>query len=443
MIDATHDPRLTSWVESANDPASDFPIQNLPFGVYRPAAAAAARTGVAIGNQVLDIAAALQLGLFERESERAARACGETLNELMRLGAAAWTALRKRVSELLRADGALGERAAKRSETLLRGQSEVVMQLPARVANYSDFYAFLAHATNVGAMMRPDNPLLPNYKWMPIGYHGRASSIVVSGTPVTRPQGQTKTDDAAVPRFGPSARLDYELEVGLFVGPGNALGQPIPIGEAGARLFGVCLLNDWSARDVQAWEYQPLGPFLSKSFATSTAPWIVTVDALSPFRRSARLRPPGDPQPLPHLSDQNDQAHGAFGISLDVYLQSRLMRERGHAPQRLSRGSFADMYWTPAQIIAHHASNGCNLLPGDLLGSGTVSGDAKESRGCLLELTGRGSEPITLASGESRRFLEDGDIVTLRGSCERDGYRRIGFGECSGEILPAHTTPNV
>ena len=435
MIDATHDPALVSWVESANDPATDFPIQNLPFGVFRPADGGEGRTGVAVGDQILAVGEAHRLGLFEGAPEGAAAVCGEALNALMGLGASAWNGMRQRLSEMLREDTALGARAAKEAKSILRPQRDVVMQLPARVGNYSDFYASLAHATNVGSMMRPDNPLLPNYKWVPIGYHGRASSIVVSGTPVKRPQGQTKADDSPAPRFGPSTRLDYELEVGLFVGPGNHVGSPIPIAEAGAHIFGLCLLNDWSARDIQAWEYQPLGPFLSKSFATSISPWVVTTAALSPFRTPAPSRSPDDPQPLPYLSDEHDRSQGACDIGLEVYLQSRAMRERGLAAQRLSRVSFAGMYWTPAQLIAHHSSNGCNLLPGDVLGSGTVSGDAKDSRGCLLELTWRGSEPIALASGETRRFLEDGDIVTLRGGCERQGYRRIGFGECSGEVV--------
>lgn len=439
MIDATHDPALTSWVDSANDPLTDFPIQNLPIGVFHSQAGAIgqARTGVAIGDKVLDLTAALRQGLFEEESLAAARLCGESLNALMSQGPRVWGALRQRVSEMLRADSALGDRASKEAKSLLWDQGDVFMQVPATIANYSDFYAFVAHATNVGSMMRPDNPLLPNYKWVPIGYHGRASSIVVSGTPVRRPRGQTKSDEAAAPRFGPAARLDYELEVGVFIGGGNQLGAPIPIAEAGSRIFGLCLLNDWSARDIQAWEYQPLGPFLSKSFATSVSPWIVTTAALAPFRRAVRPRHPGDPQALPYLSDADDSTHGAFDIALEVYIQSRQMRERGLEPQRLSRASFADMYWTPAQLLAHHTSNGCNVLAGDLLGSGTVSGDGEDSRGCLLELTWRGSEPISLASGETRRFLEDGDVVTLRGSCERDGYRRIGFGECAGEIRPA------
>lgn len=439
MIDATHDPALVSWVESANDPATDFPIQNLPFGIFlsQLGGIGMTRTGVAIGDKVLDVAAALRQGLFEGEAVPAAQACGQKLNDLMALGTQAWRALRQGLSEMLRANTALGARASKLATSILWAQRDVVMQLPASIGNYSDFYASLAHATNVGSMMRPDNPLLPNYKWVPIGYHGRASSIVLSGTPVKRPHGQTKADDAAAPRFGPSARLDYELEVGLFIGPGNPLGSAVPIAEAGAQLFGLCLLNDWSARDIQAWEYQPLGPFLSKSFATSISPWIVTTDALSPFRAPAFARPEGDPQPLPYLSDATDAAQGAFDIGLEVYLQSRAMRERGLAAQRVSRASFAGMYWTPAQLIAHHTGNGCNLMPGDVLGSGTVSGADKDARGCLLELTWRGSEPIVLASGETRRFLEDGDIVTLKGSAERAGYRRIGFGECSGEVVAA------
>ncbi len=442
MIDATHDPQIVSWVESANHPETEYPPQNLPFGVFRRSGGGegTGRTGVAVGEMIVDVAEARRLGFFDGEAEQAAAACGASLNVLMALGARAWTALRRRLSELLRADTAPGKRAAALARDLLVPQAEVVMQLPARIGNYSDFYASLAHATNVGSMFRPDNPLLPNYKWVPIGYHGRASSIVVSGTPLRRPAGQSKADQALAPTFGPSNRLDYELEVGLFIGPGNALGTPVPIAEAGTHLFGVCLLNDWSARDIQAWEYQPLGPFLAKNFATSISPWIVTVNALAPFRVPLRERSADDPPPppLPYLDDPIDREHGAFDVALEVHLQSRVMRDRGLAPVRLSRSTLASMYWSPAQLIAHHASNGCNLMPGDLLGSGTVSGEAKGERGCLLELTWRGAEPIKLPSGEARGFLEDGDVVTLRGSCERAGFRRIGFGECSGEILPAN-----
>lgn len=439
MIDATHDPQIVSWVESAHDQASDFPPQNLPFGAFRRSGTGNVRTGVAVGDMIVDIAEGQRLGLFAGEPEAAAAACSDTLNGLMALGSQAWTVLRRRLSELLRADTLLGKRAAAVERELLVPQDDAVMQLPVRIGDYSDFYASLSHASNVGSMLRPDNPLLPNYKWVPIGYHGRASSIVVSGTPVRRPAGQSKGETETAPTFGPSNRLDYEVEVGLFIGPGNALGAPVPIAEAGAQLFGVCLLNDWSARDIQAWEYQPLGPFLAKNFATSISPWIVTANALAPFRVPSRVRAPADPQPLAYLDDPLDREHGAFDIALEAHLQSRLMAERGLAPQRLSRSTFATMYWTPAQLITHHASNGCNLRPGDLLGSGTVSGDAKDARGCLLELTWRGTEPITLPSGETRRFLEDGDSVTLRASCERAGFRRIGFGQCSGEVLPAYT----
>jgi fumarylacetoacetase len=437
VIDATHDMQLMSWVESANDIRTDFPPQNLPIGVYRRGAGER-RVGVGIGEMILDVGEARKLGLLDGDAADAAVVCRGRLNDLMALGRSHWNALRGKLSELVRADTALGKRAAAKADALLVPQGDVVMHLPAHIGDYTDFYASITHATNVGSMFRPDNPLLPNYKWVPIGYHGRASSIVVSGTPVRRPSGQTKGDQAVSPTFGPSARLDYELEVGLFVGPGNALGTPVPISEAGAQIFGLCLLNDWSARDIQAWEYQPLGPFLAKNFATSISPWIVTTAALAPFRAPRSDRATDDPQPLAYLDDPRDRAEGAFDVTLEVYLQSRAMHEQAQAPVRLSRASLADMYWTPAQLLAHHASNGCNLVPGDLLGSGTVSGAAKDARGCLLELTWRGSEPITLPSGEVRRFLEDGDIVTLKGFCERPGFRRIGFGECVGEVIPTN-----
>ncbi|HJU73925.1 MAG TPA: fumarylacetoacetase [Gemmatimonadaceae bacterium] len=437
MIDHTHDPGLTSWIDSANDPATDFPPQNLPLGVFRHAGSSEGRSGVAIGTMIVDLMEARRLELLDGEAARIAAACGDALNVLMSLGPGASSALRRQLSELVRADTERGNRAAAVADHLLVAQRDAVMQLPAHIGDYTDFYASIDHATNVGSMMRPDNPLLPNYKWVPIGYHGRASSIVPSGTPVRRPRGQIHSEQVNAPSFSPSQRLDYELEIGLFVGQGNSLGTPIGIHDAGSHIFGLCLLNDWSARDIQVWEYQPLGPFLSKSSATSVSPWIVTCEALAPFRAPARERPGDDPQPLPYLDDPKDREQGAFDITLEVYLQSRDMRARGMAPQRLSQSRFTTMYWTAAQLIAHHTSNGCNLRPGDLLGSGTVSGASREARGCLLELTWRGSEPVTLASGETRRFLEDGDVVTLRGFCERPGYRRIGFGECTGEILTA------
>jgi fumarylacetoacetase len=313
-------------------------------------------------------------------------------------------------------------------------QSEAEMGLPAAVGDYTDFYASVFHATNVGRMLRPDNPLLPNYKWMPIGYHGRASSLLVSGTAVRRPGGQTAPRGDGPPEVGPSRSLDYELEVGAFLGPGNALGSPIPIAEAEAHVFGLCLVNDWSARDVQRWEYQPLGPFLSKSFATSLSPWVVTLEALAPFRVPALARPEGDPDPLPHLRDEDDQARGGVDLRLEVLLSSETMRREERAPVSVSRSNLRDLYWTLAQMVTHHSSNGCNLRPGDLVASGTVSGPETENRGCLLERTWRGEEPFTLPTGEERRFLEDGDEVILRGHCEREGYARIGFGECRGLI---------
>jgi fumarylacetoacetase len=311
------------------------------------------------------------------------------------------------------------------------------MLLPAQIGDYTDFYASVHHATNVGSMFRPDNPLLPNYKWLPIGYHGRASSIVASGTPVRRPSGQSTTPGAQSPTFGPSRSLDYEMELGGFVAIGNPLGEPVPLDRAEDHLFGFCLVNDWSARDMQSWEYQPLGPFLAKSFATTVSPWVVTTEALEPFRAPAFPRPAGDPAPLPYLSSERNASTGGLDIVVEVHLATSRMRDQGVAPMRVSRGRAADLYWTPAQMLAHHTSNGCGLRPGDLLGTGTISGPTKESRGCLLELTWRGAEPLTLPTGETRKFLEDGDEVIMRGYCEREGAVRIGFGECRGVVLPA------
>jgi fumarylacetoacetase len=305
---------------------------------------------------------------------------------------------------------------------------------PIAVGDYTDFYASVHHATNVGSMFRPDNPLLPNYKWVPIGYHGRASSLVPSGTPITRPRGQIKDPKADAPTFGASRALDYEMEVGFIVGRGNPLGTPVPVGEAASHLFGLCLVNDWSARDIQTWEYQPLGPFLAKNFATTVSPWVVTLEALEPFRTRAAARPAGDPAPLPYLTDPADQSRGAFDLTVEVWLSSARMRDAGTPPLRVSRARAADLYWTPAQMLAHHTSNGCNLQPGDLLASGTVSGPDRENRGCLLELTWRGAEPLTLPTGETRSFLENGDEVIMRGYAEREGAVRIGFGECRGTV---------
>ena len=435
MINATHNPELRSWVESANVARADFPIQNLPLGVFRDwEGDDSPRVGVAIGDRVLDVSA-LRAGLFEGVARRAAEACAESsLNALMGLEPAAWSALRARLSQLLDAgheDAAANRRAV---EPALTAQKDVEMLLPAEIGDYTDFYASVHHATHVGSMFRPDNPLLPNYKHVPIGYHGRASSVAVSGTPVHRPHGQTKADDADAPSFGPSRMLDYEVEVGAYVGGGNGRGESIPIALAHEHLFGLCLVNDWSARDIQKWEYQPLGPFLAKSFLTSVSPWIVTAEALAPFRAAASRRPQGDPAPLPYLSDLRDQEAGAFCITIETYLETGQMRQAQLAPFLVSRADFREMYWTFGQMLAHHASNGCNLRPGDLIASGTVSGEARESAGCLLERTWRGTEPLALPSGETRRFLEDGDSVVMRAFCEAAGAVRIGFGECRGSV---------
>jgi fumarylacetoacetase len=435
-LDGTHDPKLRSWVDSANDPAQDFPVQNLPLGTFRAEGRGEA-IGIAIGDRVLDLRACLDEGLLTGLPDGILQAAREPrLNGLMARPALEVHMLRHRLSHLLRAGSAqVTARAA--AERVLLKQADVELLLPSSIGDYTDFYASVFHATNVGRMLRPDNPLLPNYKHVPIGYHGRASSVVVSGTPVRRPQGQTEGAAGGPPSFGPSRSLDYELEVGVFVGAGNALGQAVPIAEAEQQVFGLCLLNDWSARDVQKWEYQPLGPFLAKSFATSIGPWVVMREALAPFRVRAFPRPDGDPEPLPYLSDPADRERGGYDVRLEVRLSSRTMRAAGRAPVVLSRSTLSDLYWTPAQMVAHHTSNGCNLRPGDLLGTGTVSGEARESRGCLLELTWRGSEPIALPGGEARRFLEDGDEVVLSGRCEREGFAPLGFGECRGTIVAA------
>ena len=433
-IDATHDPERRSWVESANDGRTDFPIQNLPFGVFRRGGSGeVARVGVAIGSMILDVTAACRLGYFSGDAAAPAKACAApALNELMALGRPAWRALRVALGNLL----AAGSSAAGDAAQLLVPMDDADLLVPARVGDYTDFYASIHHATNVGSMFRPDNPLLPNYKWVPIGYHGRASSLVASGTDVRRPLGQRKGPDAAAPVFEPSRALDYECEVGAFIGTGNVLGERLSMHDASEQLFGLCLVNDWSARDIQSWEYQPLGPFLSKSFATTVAPWVVTMEALAPFRVPAAARPAGDPAPLPHLSDEEDRARGGIDIALEVSLRTRSMREKGSVAQRVSRARFADMYWTAAQMVAHHASNGCNLRPGDLLASGTISGPTRDSLGCMLEITRRGAEPLRIGD-ETRGFLEDGDEVIIRGECRSEGHVRIGFGECRGRIQSA------
>jgi fumarylacetoacetase len=434
-LDETHDPAARSWVASANAADTDFPIQNLPFGVFLRADEEEPRVGLRIGDEVLDLRRCFEAGLLDDVEGRQdlALACEmHFLNALMLHGRQASRALRRAAARLLR-DG-VNDATRGRMEECLAPAADVTMLVPALVGNYTDFYASVHHATNVGSMFRPDNPLLPNYKWVPIGYHGRASSVVVSGTEVPRPSGQTRDDPNAPPVFGPSRRLDYELEVGAFVAGWSELGETVPIASAEERIFGVCLVNDWSARDLQTWEYQPLGPFLAKSFATTVSPWVVTLDALEPFRIPRAARAAGDPAPLPYLDDAEDRERGGIDVTLEVLLSSARMRDQGMPPHRVSLGSFRHMYWTLAQMLTHHASNGCNLQPGDLLASGTVSGPEKESRGCLLERTWRGTEPIELPTGEVRRFLEDGDEVVMRGWCEKAGYRRVGLGECRGVV---------
>jgi len=421
---------LKSWITSANNPDNDFPLENLPYGVFRHAHSA--RIGVAIGDQVLDLRACAAEGLLEPLSSGIEDACtAAVLNPLMSLGFKAWSELREKMRQLLAAEAA--DETRQRVESTLVPMSEVEMQLPAHIGDYTDFYASIHHATRVGKLFRPDNPLLPNYKYIPIGYHGRASSIIVSGADVRRPSGQVKPAQAGEPTFGPSRSLDYELEMGIFVGEGNQLGQPIPITEAEQHIFGLCLVNDWSARDIQSWEYQPLGPFLAKNFATTISPWIVPFEALAPFRVPALPRPAGDPDPLPYLASPSDRA---LDITLEIYLQSKQMRNSGQDQIRVSQGNVRDLYWSLAQLVTHHASNGCNLRPGDLIATGTISGPEEGSEGCLLEMKNR-TEPLRLPSGESRVFLEDGDTVILRAYAQREGLPRIGFGGCTGTVIPA------
>ena len=417
--DTTHDASLLSWLASANDPATDFPIQNLPFGRFRREDDDGLCIGVAIGDQVLDLR---RTGLVQNGQ----------MNQLMRLPREARQALRQAISEGLR-EGSAHEA---RFRAALVAQSEVAMDLPCEIGDYTDFYTSIHHATTVGKQFRPDNPLLPNYKWVPIGYHGRASSIFASGHSFPRPLGQTKAAEADVPSFGPCRRLDYELELGIFISRPNVAGDRIPMASAEEHVFGVALFNDWSARDIQGWEYQPLGPFLSKNFASTLSPWIVTMEALAPFRK-AFVRPQGDPQPLAYLDSPANREAGAIDIALEVWLQTAAMRQAGAAGERLMTSNYADAYWTVAQMVAHHTVNGCNLRAGDLFGSGTLSGPEAGQGGSLLELSEGGRKPIRLANGETRTFLEDGDAVILRGYCEREGFRRIGLGECRGTVAPA------
>jgi fumarylacetoacetase len=482
-INETHDPNLKSWVESANDPATDFPIQNLPLCVFYTEAKdefpneepfwywTDPRVGVPIGNYILDLRAVAEC--LGRRSMTHGSEEAEAFRILSKLAApfdapsqVSWLTekgqlhpqrsafgmrdFRRLLMRLLSTDCPVLREDPAVAEMALRDPAQVLLASPCGCPNYTDFYASIHHASTVGSMFRPDNPLLPNYKHIPIGYHGRASSIVSSGTDIRRPRGQQSPPDNSPqegPSFGPCKLLDYEMEVGFFVGPGNELGQPIDIARAEEHIFGLCLVNDWSARDIQKWEYQPLGPFLAKSFATSISPCIVTLEALEPFRCPAYERPAGDPRPLPYLYSESNQQRGGIDLTLEVYLQSEQMRQRNIAPMLISKSNaFREMYWTIAQMLTHHASNGCNMQPGDLLASGTVSGRGPTERGCLLEHTWQGTgpdgkplprKPIQLPTGETRIFLQDGDEVIMKGYCEREGFRRIGFGECRGRILPA------
>jgi fumarylacetoacetase len=424
MIDASNDPALTSWCESAQ--GSEFSIQNLPLGIFS-VGERRRRAGVAIGDYVLDLSGIADL-LDEDWREDLSQ---PVLNGWLARGPEVQSALRLRLIELL-----TDEKYRDDVEPQLVGQTEVRLHVPCLIGDYTDFYVGIHHATNVGKQFRPDNPLLPNYKYVPIGYHGRASSVRASGEPVIRPSGQRKAPDADAPEYGPSRRLDYELELGIWMGAGNELGSPIPVTEASEHIAGYCLLNDWSARDLQAWEYQPLGPFLAKNFLTSISAWVVSGQALAPFRKPMPPRLAGDPEPLPYLSDAADRDTGGLGIQLEVTLTTEKMRTAGMAPHVLSRGSAdAAMYWSAAQIVAHHSSNGCNLQPGDLIGTGTLSTDSAGGLGSLLEISEGGKKPIQLTSGEARSFLEDGDEITLKAWCEAEGAVRIGFGECVGRVV--------
>jgi fumarylacetoacetase len=438
-INETHDTTLRSWVESANQPGCDFPVQNLPYGVFRRRGSIEGfRIGVAIGEQILDLRKAYAAGAFDDADDLTLAAIeatrAPTLNALMALGPEAWQALRLALSRLLR-ESAPAQVTLRQA---LLPQDEAEYSLPAKIGDYTDFYTSIHHATAVGRLFRPDAPLLPNYKWVPIGYHGRASSIGVSGQNVRRPTGQIKAPDQAAPVVAPSARLDFELEVGILIGGSNPLGEPVPIDKAESKIFGLCLLNDWSARDIQAWEYQPLGPFLSKNFATTLSPWVVTLEALTPFR-TPWSRPADDPPPMPYLDSAATRSFAGLDIDLEVLIQTARMREAGEAPERLSRSNFRHSYWSVSQLITHHTLSGCNLQAGDLLGSGTQSGPTPAEAGSLLELSCGGRKPLALNNGEQRTFLEDGDTVVLRAWADKAGFTRIGFGEASGTIIEPYS----
>jgi len=438
-VDATHDPKLRSWVTEANADGAEFPIQNLPFGVFRQGTGPA-RGGVAIGDHIFDLAAGLRADLFSGDAKVAAEAAsGPSLNPLMALGRRYSTELRAGLSALLSADNPDQGRLATMRGALLVPMDTVEMLLPASVGNFTDFMASIYHTERGGRVLRPDNPVPENFRYVPIAYHSRASSLRPSGEPVRRPNGQFKAQEGVV--FGPCRQLDFELELGLFVGAGNALGEPIGIDAAAAQIFGYCLVNDWSARDIQRWESLPLGPFLAKSVSTTVSPWVVTAEALAPFAAPAFARAPGEPAPLPYLTGAADQAEGGVDIQMDVHLLTPQLREEGMPAVWITQTNAKHLYWTPGQLVTHHASNGCNLLPGDLLATGTVSGPTDESRACLAEITERGTKQFELANGEVRTFLEDGDEVIFTARAERDGFVSIGFGECRGRVTPAVAWP--
>lgn len=434
LLNPTHNPELTSWLTSANVENSDFPIQNLPFAIFkRENANESFRGGVAIGDRVIDLAALSAKNLFDGVVGAALTACSQTtLNEYMAMPASTWSALRSALSQALSSGSSLQSDI----ESCLIAQSDVVFDLPCRIGDYTDFYTSVYHATTVGKFFRPDNPLLPNYKWVPIGYHGRSSSIGVSGQAFHRPKGQTKAPDADAPSVGPCKRLDYEMEVGIYIGGGNEMGESIAIDQSDEHIFGMCLFNDWSARDIQGWEYQPLGPFLAKNFASTVSPWIITNEALAPFRM-AWSRDENDPQPLEYLSSARNSELGAYDVQLEVFIETPKMRAEKQPAAKLSHSSFRHSYWTTAQMVAHHTVNGCNLVAGDFLGSGTQSGPDAAEAGSLLELTGAGKNRLDLGNGETRGFVEDGDAIVMRGFCDKSGVKRIGFGECYSLVLPA------
>src|SRR6516165_5574401 len=416
---------LKTFIEVSPD--SHFPLENLPFGVFQPKDGNA-RVGVAIGDSIVDLSVLEELGHFRSPEFQNQKVFSEdSLNSFLALGRPAWRTMREMLRYLLSADTPTLRDDTRLREKVFHAQNDVTMKLPARIGNYTDFYSSYHHAHNVGTMLRgPENALMPNWKWLPVAYHGRASSVVVSDTEVRRPSGQTKAPDAAAPTFGPSKSFDYELEMAFLIGPGNSLGSSIPIDRATDHIFGLVLMNDWSARDIQAWEYQPLGPFLAKNFATSISPWVVTLEALEPFRKPL---PSQDPEPLPYLRAKND-------FTFDIRLEAQVQTSSMNAPHLITRTNFQNLYWSISQQLAHHTVNGCNLEAGDLLASGTVSGATEESRGCMLELTWRGANPLKLPNGETRKWLEDGDRLTITGWCRGEGYR-VGFGEVSGRILPA------